>query len=333
MSRIHFLVGACASALVACFVPSTGDAEPQPAAGGEPPAAPGPAPAASLAPSAAIGPVPIDHAAPETSRIVFAAKIGDSLDLFSILPDGTGLVQLTNTPGVDEMFPRWSPDHTHIAYVADGALFVMDGYGTTRSIASGVGRKGYGVSAPAWSPDGASLLYPHARDADEGGATLLHRVAADGSSDVTFVADMTAVGATLSEPTWTSDAITFLRTSECSHCAGGASLVTVAPDGSNRSAVDLEAHGLDVAPDGRWAFTTLATATASGYEFPGTIYVTFAGGALSTAMTSKGAWMPRWSPTGAHLAYLRADGIYVTASTGGDGTRIFTKSGVRGIDW
>ncbi|HEY8076342.1 MAG TPA: hypothetical protein VIF62_19590 [Labilithrix sp.] len=332
MSRSHFFLGACASALAACFAPNSGDAEPQPAPGGDAPAlAPS---AAANAPSGPAFRVERPEApAADSARIVFAAKMGASLDLFTVLPDGSDVRQLTDTPDEDEMFPHWSPDHARIAYVSGAKLFVMDPDGTTRAIATEVGRDGYGVSAPAWSPDGASLLYPHARDAKQGGATLLHRVSADGASDATFTADMTSVGATLTEPTWFGDSITFLRTSECGHCAGGASIVTVDDAGSQRAALDLEGHGLDVAPDGRWAFTTPATPTASGYEYPGTIFVALPGGALAKSITANDAWMPRWSPSGGHIAFLRADGIYVATSKGEDATRIFTKSGVRGFDW
>jgi hypothetical protein len=45
-------------------------------------------------------------------------------DLFAIRPDGTGLVNLTTTPSIDERYPRVSPDGTRILFEATGHVWV-----------------------------------------------------------------------------------------------------------------------------------------------------------------------------------------------------------------
>ncbi|MHC5004763.1 MAG: TolB family protein [Planctomycetota bacterium] len=55
-------------------------------------------------------------------RIVFAdvPSPGEDTDLFAVNPDGTGLVNLTGTPGRSELEPRWSPDATRIVATTIG---------------------------------------------------------------------------------------------------------------------------------------------------------------------------------------------------------------------
>ena len=64
------------------------------------------------------------------SRIAFSQTVDAShnRDIFTMLPDGSDVVQLTDNPG-DDRCPSWSPDAKSIAFVStrDGAtrLYVM----------------------------------------------------------------------------------------------------------------------------------------------------------------------------------------------------------------
>jgi hypothetical protein len=44
------------------------------------------------------------------------------------------------------------------------------------------------------------------------------------------------------------------------------------------------------------------------------------------------AWSPRWSPTGAHLAFLREDGLYTMRADGSAQRRVF-EGVVHSLDW
>lgn len=53
---------------------------------------------------------------PDGRRIAFHKGATGARDLYLVKADGTGLTQLTNTPGVDETYPSWSPDGSKIAF-------------------------------------------------------------------------------------------------------------------------------------------------------------------------------------------------------------------------
>jgi Tol biopolymer transport system component len=68
--------------------------------------------------------------------IVFTSWRGDAADLFVVQPDGTGLRQLTDTPG-DDREPSWSPDGTKIVFTStrDGnaEIYVTDADGSNQT--------------------------------------------------------------------------------------------------------------------------------------------------------------------------------------------------------
>ncbi len=106
----------------------------------------------------------------DTRRLVaaLATSPNANADLYVISTTGTAPVPLTQTPNRHELAPRWSPDHTKIAFLATSPgpspstnveLWVIDADGSNeRLLASGVD----GSLWPAtWSPDGTRIAYLH----------------------------------------------------------------------------------------------------------------------------------------------------------------------------
>jgi Tol biopolymer transport system component len=101
---------------------------------------------------------------PDGSRLAFSAFVSSNPyanAIFTIKPDGTGLVRLTPAGGSD-WGPKWSPDGSRIAFrmevnpVGRSGLAVMNADGSGRSIVSDLEIKNLDFT---WSPDGGRLAF------------------------------------------------------------------------------------------------------------------------------------------------------------------------------
>ena len=96
---------------------------------------------------------------PETAKIVFTSRRDGNFEIYSMNPDGSDQINLTQHRAKDSA-PVWSPTGEQILFTSDRGgvddLYLMDPDGTN---VRQVFKKLIGREFPTWSPDGKALAY------------------------------------------------------------------------------------------------------------------------------------------------------------------------------
>ena len=142
---------------------------------------------------------------PDGKKIVFEDfRNHHDSDISVINTDGSGDINLTNSPDIYEQQPNWSPDGKRIIYVLNqkdrSNIYMMNSDGSSNIQLTN--NASVNVN-PDWSPDGKYIVFTSTRNSDKMG---IYRMKTDGS-DVTQIADNG------SEPSWSPDGkkIAFVR--------------------------------------------------------------------------------------------------------------------------
>ncbi|CAA9499417.1 MAG: tolB protein precursor, periplasmic protein involved in the tonb-independent uptake of group A colicins [uncultured Solirubrobacteraceae bacterium] len=117
---------------------------------------------------------------PDGTQIAFSSRPFDGKDqIYTIAPDGSGQVRRTNN-GASDLQPSWAPGGREIVFTSDRdfdfAANIYSGIYTMAPDGSGQTRRTLDGEAPAWSPDGARIVFEQ--------GTEISTMAPDGSGQI-----------------------------------------------------------------------------------------------------------------------------------------------------
>ena len=194
---------------------------------------------------------------PDGKWIVFQQDFGGNelWDLFAVPGDGGEVVNLTNTPGIREQDPRWSPDGRTIAlgYKPKQAtvynLALMDW--TTRKLAPLTHEQtpNHSWSSVAWSPDGKIVYADRTETGGSDGDVYAVELASGQTTNLTPHQGQVFYSASSLSP----DGKTLLITSDAKAGFKNVALLDVASKKLTWvTDIKWEAASGDFSPDGKW---------------------------------------------------------------------------------
>jgi WD40-like Beta Propeller Repeat len=253
--------------------------------------------------------VPAHAAFPgENGKIAFVHFTGfeDGADIYSVNPDGSGITNLTNTPGESETDPAWSPDGRYLAFVRNSDIYVIRADGSVLTRFTAPDPLGPGLD---WSPDGGRLVFEHAYS--------LATIKLDGTNFQT-------IGPSGGyRPTWSPDGARIAF--QIYDGPSGTDIHTIKPDGAGEQVV-TNAPGEDAYPD--WSPDGHRIAFLRDQSL---LYTVRPDGTDLTPIpgSERDRGGHAWSPDGQKLAVGRfvpgtQFDVYATDSAGGNATPVFS---------
>lgn len=241
-------------------------------------------------------------------RVLFASDRSGTSHLYSVKPNGSGLVDLT--PSSAAYDADWSPDGSRIVFFTGSSIALMNADG------SNVVRLGVSGLAPKWSPDGSKIAF------ESGGSVRVMK--ANGSQTVTLAAGH--------RPDWSPDGSRILfdqiDRNDCVFDLCLPNLYVMTAEGTDVTRLTPGAKCGAWSPDG--------SSIASVSIFSG-VYVTKADGTgghlLASGVPDASSGCPVvWSPDGSAIAYAAGlpDGtseVVIVPARGGPGAVLATSPG------
>ena len=253
--------------------------------------------------------------------VAFASDRDNNVHIYTINPDGTGVLPTSSDNRTVDGLPRWSPDGSKMVFSSNQSgiyqIWSMNADGSDRKRLTDLkGRS----AMPRWSPDGSKIVFTsEVRDAEGGTSLEIFVMNSDGSGvqQITSPA-VAAVGGAVdpesekmawnSVPAWSPDSSRILFSSNRDGDGVTPTLYIMNSDGS-----DQKKFGLSVALDGSepdWSPVTNKIVFVRGTAAKGDIWVMDASSPLPTLTARKitenidDNRSPVWSPDGKQVAYV-----------------------------
>jgi TolB protein len=228
-------------------------------------------------------------------KIAFASNRGGTYDLYVANPDGSGLTNLTATPGIDELDPSWSADGRRLAFQRDGAIWIMDAGGGGQSRLTSGSAVGEIDSGPAWSPDGTEVAFGRS---DTSGNSGIWVVGVAGGATRQLTARTGDVGQDRF-PSWSPDGATIAFQRDTRGLASRVALV--GSDGGAATVLNTGISSSNAHPSWSPNGSQIAFDVNSGEN----VAIAHPDGALVQVGVVKNdlAADPEWSPDGSAIAY------------------------------
>lgn len=258
-------------------------------------------------------PGPVQPGSADT--ILYAVNDTDDGGIHSIRANGTNRLRLTQGDHSD-IFPRWSPDRRHIAFVRSlpssaAQLMVMNADGSGARVIPTPNLDMMG--ALSWSPDGLSLVFNAYTKYTKWD---IYRIDLDGQDLTNLTANLP--GSTMA-PDWSPDGKRIVFTHRANVGYGPFDLWLINPDGSDPVNLTNDETGQF---DPAWSPDGQTILYAQQRETNGADLVTMpATGGAPTLVIELGE-MGRWSPDGRQIVFSGTSGTGGIYRVSADGTSL-----------
>jgi TolB protein len=263
--------------------------------------------------AACTGPATVYKPSGLPGLVAFASDRDNNIHIYTINPDGTGVLPTSSDNRTFDSLPRWSPDGSKMVFSSNQSgnyqIWSMNADGSDRKRLTDLkGRS----ALPRWSPDGSKIAFTSEVLNAAGDNDLeIFVINSDGSGvQQLTISPARADGKTAwnSVPAWSPDSSRILFSSNREGDGIAPILYIMNSDGS-----DQKKFGLSVAMDGSepdWSPVTNKIACVRGTAAKGDIWVMDASSPFPALSASKITGniddnrSPVWSPDGKQIAYV-----------------------------